>query len=125
MILGVGTDLMAVARLEREITRHGSDFLTGFLGPSEIAAGCRKHAGVRFYAACFAAKEAFLKALGTGLTGGISWLDVEVVMDDQGRPGVVLTGEASRAADAAGARRAHISLTGSNRIVMATVLLES
>lgn len=76
------------------------------------------------YAARFAAKEALLKALGTGLGAGTAWREVEVVADGSGSPRLELTGTALRRMEEAGARRSHLSLTHEAGVATAFVLLE-
>ena len=94
MIYGIGTDIVEVSRIERECRRLGADFLRRVFTPEEIGYCEGKRRRFESYAARFAAKEAFLKALGTGGRDGISWLEMEVVVDGRGRPELVLRGRA-------------------------------
>ena len=100
-ILAHGVDLVEVARIERLLKEHDARFIERVFtqGERDYADANPARRG-EVLAARFAAKEAVLKALGTGWSGGIAWTDVEVVRDDAGRPGVKITGEAARAAKA-------------------------
>ena len=104
MILGCGVDLIEVARIERELTRRGRDPFDDLFSPDELAwcRSCRRPA--EGYALGFAAKEAVLKALGTGLVGRMAWRDVQIDFSGT-RPEVGLQGET--AAVAAALRRGH------------------
>lgn len=76
------------------------------------------------YAARFAAKEAFLKALKTGWRGKITWRDIEIISDDQGAPSINVTGEVARLVEAAGANAVHLSLSHTSDHAIAEVILE-
>ena len=94
MIAGIGTDIVAIERFQRFIDRNNTALLQRIFTERERAVcGARKNCAASF-AARFAAKEAFLKALGTGLRDGISWQDMEVVNDELGKPDLILSGEA-------------------------------
>ncbi len=82
-------------------------------------------AAYQSYAARFAAKEAFLKALKTGWRGKITWRDIEVVTDEQGAPAIKVTGEARKLLDAAGADAVHLSISHTTDYALAEVILES
>lgn len=125
MILGVGVDLVDVARFARAATRHGEGFVDRILAPAEIEACRAARRPHEQHAARFAAREAVLKALGTGLSGGMSWRDVEVMPG--GGPGVFrleLRGAVREAADALGVRRVHAALCATRGIAAASVILE-
>jgi holo-[acyl-carrier protein] synthase len=124
MIIGVGNDILEVARMERELEQGGSEFRDGVFAAGEIAYCERKRYPARHYAARFAAKEAFFKALGTGLSDGLSWLEVGVNRGPAGEPGLVLSGETARLAKRRGVERAFLSLTHTADLAMATVVLE-
>ena len=112
MILGHGLDLTDTDRIAHLLDEHGERFLSRCFTADERAYG-ETHAKrrVEVYAARFAAKEAVLKALGTGLAGGIQWTDVEVVRDALGKPGVKLHGKAAQVADERGITSWSLSLT--------------
>ena len=125
MILGIGIDLVDVARFARIAGRHDPSFLDSLFTPAEIAWCRRQRRRDEHLAARFAAREAVLKALGTGLVGLMSWRDIEVVPG--GAPGAVemaLRGEVRAAADRLGASRVHLALTTTRAIAAASVVLE-
>ena len=125
MVVGLGTDLIEIARIEQSIARFGERFLARVYTPGEIAF-CRrkkKHAAESF-AARFAAKEAAAKALGTGISRGVGWQEIEVVRRPGERPEIVLHGRAAERAQALGVRHAAISLTHGRDVAMAVVVLE-
>jgi holo-[acyl-carrier protein] synthase len=94
MILGVGSDLIDVRRIERTIERHGERFLERIFTTTERARADARARRVETYAKRFAAKEACAKALGTGLRAGVFWRDIGVVNLPSGRPTMKLTGGA-------------------------------
>jgi holo-[acyl-carrier protein] synthase len=124
VILGVGLDLIEVARFEQEAIRHGDGFLEELFSPQEIAYCQGMRRPYPFYAARFAAREALFKALGTGRDGSMSWRDVEVHRETSGKPFLVLQGEARRVADLMGVIRVHLSLTHTEEYAAATVVVE-
>lgn len=91
-ILGLGTDIISVGRIKAAIARQGSPFLQRLFTPAECAYCQKFSASDRHFAGRFAAKEAILKAAGTGLDGKVSWHDIEILNDTAGRPIVRLTG---------------------------------
>jgi holo-[acyl-carrier protein] synthase len=94
MILGIGSDLVDVRRIESVIERHGERFLGRIFTTAERAKAERRAGRVETYAKRFAAKEACAKALGTGLRAGVFWRDMGVVNLPSGRPTMKLTGGA-------------------------------
>jgi len=112
MILGHGLDLTDTDRIARMLEEHGERFLSRCFTAGERAY-CDTHTARRaeVYAARFAAKEAVLKALGTGLSGGIQWTDVEVTREASGKPGVKLSGKAAEIAVSSGISAIALSLT--------------
>jgi len=96
MILGIGSDLVDVRRIEAVIARHGERFLSRIFTDTERAKAERRANRVETYAKRFAAKEACAKALGTGLRRGVFWRDMGVVNLPGGRPTLRLTGGALR-----------------------------
>jgi holo-[acyl-carrier protein] synthase len=94
MILGVGSDLIDVRRIERTIERHGERFLARIFTATERAKADGRARKVETYAKRFAAKEACAKALGTGLRAGVFWRDMGVINLASGRPTMKLTGGA-------------------------------
>ena len=96
MILGIGSDLVDIRRIERTVERHGDRFLTRIFTETERARAERRANRVETYAKRFAAKEACAKALGTGFRRGVFWRDMGVVNLPSGRPTMRLTGGALR-----------------------------
>jgi holo-[acyl-carrier protein] synthase len=126
MILGVGVDLVDVARFGRAVSRHGAGFVDRILNPAEIATCAAARRPHEHQAARFAAREAVLKALGTGLAAGMAWQEIEV-MTAGASPGVFameLRGGVRAAADALGVRRIHLALCTTRALAAATVILE-
>jgi holo-[acyl-carrier protein] synthase len=123
MILGVGMDLVEVDRLERAVSRHGEGFLTEILNQGEIDRSRRSSRFLPACAAAFAAKEALFKALGTGRTGLVSWLDAEMT-GSVAAPGLELRGETARVATALGVCRVFLGLARAGRLAAAMVVLE-
>lgn len=125
MILGIGTDLIEIDRVRRSVERFGDRFLTRVFTPIEIAYCRRKvHGAAESFAARFAAKEAGAKALGTGISRGVRWTEIEVRNERGGKPGIVWSGRARERAKAIGVVRTHLSLTHSREMAMAVVLVE-
>jgi holo-[acyl-carrier protein] synthase len=94
MILGIGSDLVDVGRIEKVIERHGERFIARIFTPAERARAERRANPAATYAKRFAAKEACAKALGTGLRNGVFWRDMGVVNLPSGRPTLKLSGGA-------------------------------
>jgi len=124
MVVGLGTDLMEISRIEESIARFGERFLARVFTPDEIAFCRKKKNAAESFAARFAAKEAAAKALGTGISRGVSWQEIEVVRRPGERPEIVFHGRAAERARALGVANATISLTHSREIAMAVVVLE-
>src|ERR1044072_1004118 len=95
MILGIGSDITDIRRIEKVIDRHGERFLARIFTEVERRRAERRAKSVETYAKRFAAKEACAKALGTGLRGGVGWRDMGVVNLPSGRPTMKLTGGAA------------------------------
>ena len=125
MIVGMGTDLCEIARVERSIERFGDRFLERIYTPAEIAYCMQKRAFAESFAARFAAKEAGSKALGTGISRGVSWKEFEVRRAPSGKPSLVLSGRAAELANALGVQNIALSLTHTRNMAMAVVLMES
>ncbi len=125
MIIGIGIDFEEVDRIHEAIERHGQRFIERIFTPREIAyVEARANRSER-YAVRFAAKEAAMKALGTGWSCGVSWLDCEVVNDAAGRPHLELHGRARAIAEEKGCRCRWVSLSHTRRGVIAQVVLEA
>lgn len=124
MIIGVGTDIARVARFERAVVRHGERFALRLLGDDELTLFQARGRPVAYLAKRFAAKEAFVKALGTGLRRGMRWTEIQVVNDAMGRPSLLLSGQAHDLAEAAGVKALHLSLSDEEAFAVAFVVLE-
>lgn len=126
MIVGVGIDIVAVARIRAALERGriGTRFCTRVFTPEEAAYCAGRHNAYESYAARFAAKEATMKALGRGFGEGVGWQDIEVARG-VGAPTVRLTGGALVRAQALGVSRIHLSLSHAAGLAVAYVIAES
>lgn len=124
MIVGTGIDLAEVDRIQASIERHGDRFIQRIYTPGEIAYVERKANRFERYAARFAAKEAGMKAIGTGWRRGVRWRDFEVANLPSGRPTLTLHGKAAEYAAQLGVKRISLSLTHTAASGMAFVILE-
>lgn len=125
MIVGTGIDITETARIEQALERHGERFARRVFTPGEIAYCEQFKNKAERYAARFAAKEAAFKALGTGWREGVGWRDVEVTHLPSGKPELRLAGRAEEIARQQGVARMAVSLSHSDRYVVAEVIFES
>lgn len=125
MIVGTGIDITEVPRIREAIQRHGERFLQRIFTAGEIQYCESKVNRVERYAARFAAKEAGMKAIGTGWNQGVRWRDIEVARKPGGRPTLLLHGKAAEFAAKLGATNVTLSLTHTAEQAMAQVILES
>jgi holo-[acyl-carrier protein] synthase len=124
LIIGLGVDLAEVPRIKAAIERRGQTFLRRIFTPKEIEYCERFKNKFERYAGRFAAKEAAMKALGTGWRQGIRWIDLEVVRERSGRPTISLAGEAAKIAGQLGVRRISLSITHTEVEALAQVIFE-
>jgi len=124
MIVGAGVDLAEVARIRASIVRFGPRFTGRIFTPAEIAYVERKANRYERYAARFAAKEAGMKAIGTGWKRGVTWQDFEVANLPSGKPTLRLHGVAAEIAKHLNVRNISLSLTHTAELGMAYVMLE-
>ena len=124
MILGTGIDLAEVDRIQASIERYGDRFVQRIYTPLEIAYVQRKANKYERYAARFAAKEAGMKAIGTGWRHGVRWQDFEVTNLKSGRPTLTFHGVAAEFARKLGVQQVHLSLTHTAQFGQAFVILE-
>jgi len=110
-VVGIGTDIVECLRIAKMIERHGELFIDRVYTPREIAYCSSRKAATQHYAGRWAAKEAVLKALGTGWVRGISWRDVEVRNDQNGKPSIALAGGARDACERRGITTMLISIS--------------
>jgi holo-[acyl-carrier protein] synthase len=125
MIVGTGIDIAEVPRIAASIQRFGDRFLHRVFTEGEIRYCDPKANRVERYAARFAAKEAAMKAIGTGWNHGVAWRDVEVCRLPGGRPTITFHGKAAEFAARLGAKHIALSLSHSEEYAIAQVILES
>jgi holo-[acyl-carrier protein] synthase len=124
MIVGSGIDMVEIGRIQQSVDRYGQRFLDRVYTAAEQAYCLRKRKAAESLAARFAAKEAGAKALGTGISHGVGWLEIEVVREPSGRPTIAYHGRAAQIAACLGVRRAALSITHTGELAMASVVLE-
>jgi holo-[acyl-carrier protein] synthase len=124
MILGLGTDIVEVARIRASHAQLGEAFLNRILLPGEIAWCLSHREPAPQIAARFAAKEAISKAFGTGIGADLTWHDMEIVREPSGRPLVVLHGGGQKLFAARGATQLLVSLSHTRIYATATAILE-
>ena len=129
MILGLGSDMIDIRRIERTLERYGDRFIERIFTPVERARAERRRARVETYAKRFAAKEACAKALGTGLRRGVFWRDMGVVNLAGGRPTMALSGGALRRLNEitppGHAPRIDVSITDEYPLAQVTVIISA
>ena len=124
MIVGSGIDMTEIGRIQKSMDRYGQRFLARVYTPAEQAYCLRKRNSAESFAARFAAKEAGAKALGTGISYGVNWLEIEVVREPSGRPTLKFHGRAAEFAARLGVVHAAVSITHTTDLAMASVVLE-
>jgi holo-[acyl-carrier protein] synthase len=123
-IVGVGIDIVECLRIASMIERHGELFITRVYTDDEIEYCTARKAATQHYAGRWAAKEAVLKALGTGWRRGIGWRDIEIKNNAKGAPTVHLRGGARDAMERAGISRMHVSISHCRSFAVAYVVAE-
>ena len=123
MIFGIGTDVVQVARVQAIFDRHGEHFVRRLLMPEEETAFRSYKRPVRFLAMRFAAKEAIVKALGTGFAHGVWIRDVGIAANTWGRPEVIWSDRGRALRDRLGAGEGHVTLTDEAGLVVAVAIL--
>ncbi len=124
MIVGSGIDLIEIRRIEMSIARYGDRFLNRVFTSAEQAYCLKKRTAAESFAARFAAKEAGAKALGTGISRGVNWLEIEVVRAPGQRPQVEFRGRALEIAQRLQVTHSALSITHTAELAMASVVLE-
>lgn len=124
MIIGTGVDLCEVPRIRQSIERFGEKFVSRIYTEREIAYVARKANKFERYAARFAAKEAGMKAIGTGWRHGITWHDFEVTNLASGKPTLTFHGVAAKVAERMGVKNVSLSMTHTAEMAMAMLILE-
>ncbi len=123
MVFGVGTDIIEIQRVDRALDRTDRLKQKVFT-PDEIKYCEARPRSERYFAARFAAKEAFFKAMGTGWGGGHRFIDIEIISDAWGRLEVVVSGKVKNFCEARGINAYHVSLSHSTGLAGAVVVLE-
>ena len=125
MIVGLGLDIAEVDRIEASIRRHGRAFVERIFTAAEIAY-CEKHRNrAERFAGRFAAKEAAMKALGTGWANGVRWVDIEVVHEAGGKPALKLSGASREIAGRLGVMNIALTITHTGNTALAMVIFEA
>ena len=125
VIVGLGLDIAEIDRIEAALTRHGAAIVERLFTPRE-AAYCESYRNkFERYAGRFAAKEAAMKALGTGWRMGVRWRDIEVVREPSGKPTLHLEGIAAKFAERLGVKNIALTITHSGNLALAEVIFES
>ncbi len=124
MIVGSGIDLVEIGRIQQSMDRYGERFLDRVYTSAEQAYCKRKRKAAESFAARFAAKEAGAKALGTGISFGVNWLEIEVVRAPSGKPSLQFHGRAAQIAERLGVVNSALSITHTGSLAMASVVLE-
>ena len=124
MIVGIGTDVCSIERIARSLERFGDRFVTRILTPDERRRFERTRDKAGHLAKRFAAKEAFSKALGTGIHTPFTWHSITVTRDARGKPGIEPHGVMASHLKNLGVTNSHISLTDDGDVAMAFVILE-
>ena len=125
MIFGIGTDIVEVARIEASISQFGDDFAKRILADSELASYLASHIKPRFLAKRFAAKEAFSKALGTGLRAPATFQNIVISHDDLGKPILVLADDLLMLMQSKKIIQTHLTISDEKNLAAAFVVLET
>jgi holo-[acyl-carrier protein] synthase len=124
LIVGTGVDIAEVARIRSAIEKRGEAFLRRIYTPGEIAYCERFKNKFERYAGRFAVKEAAMKALGTGWSHGVRWVDLEVIREKSGRPTLAIRGEAGKIAARLGVKNIAVSITHTADQALGQVIFE-
>lgn len=124
MIIGIGTDIVSIRRIEKAVERFGERFLNKVFTEGETSYCNGKKEKAHYLAGRFAAKEAVLKALGTGISNGIWFKDVEVARVQGKRPEIILHGKGKDMAGSLGVKCIHISISHDGGMALAFAVVE-
>ena len=124
MIIGIGIDIVVIPRIKTANERWGRRFLDRIFTENELTYCLNHKFPHNHFAGRFASKEAVMKAFGTGLSRGITWKDVEVVRNSDGKPEIVLHGKLRQFADSKSVKKIHISIAHDGGNAIAQVVLE-
>ncbi|MFC3022513.1 holo-ACP synthase [Vibrio zhugei] len=125
MVIGLGTDICEIERIERVLERTGQAFAARILTPNELESFTHSKQPARYLAKRFAVKEAASKALGTGIAKGVSFQDFAIRHDELGKPMLVVSGAAERWSTSKGIVHYHVSISDEKQYAVATVIAES
>jgi len=127
MIYGVGIDLIEIKRIKNELIKSGERFCKMIFTENEITY-CQRDSNINVQSQCFAgrfaAKEAFFKAVGTGLRGGLTWKDIEVYNDEYGKPNFILKNKALETVEDERISNIQLSISHCKNVAAAVVILE-
>jgi len=123
-VIGIGTDIVKVSRIQKSLNKYGENFARRILHDNELLIFKQRKTPTHYLAKRFAAKEALAKALGTGIAKGISFDEIEVINNDDGKPKLILHGTASEIANQLGVESLFISLSDEKKYAIAYVIVE-
>lgn len=123
MIIGTGVDIVEISRIKNAAKKWQKDFLSKIFTDNELGYSNEKASSYQHLAARFAAKEAVLKALGSGLTSRMEWRDIEIWNEKSGKPNVRLSGEVKQVSQSRGVRDIIISMSHTRTYAVASVIL--
>ncbi|TQV75380.1 holo-ACP synthase [Aliikangiella marina] len=123
-IFGIGIDLCEIERIEESLERHGERFARKVLNSNELEIMAKQKFKARYLAKRFAAKEAFAKAMGTGIADGLILPDIEVYSDQAGKPHIRLHGKAAEKLNELGDMVVHLSISDEKETAIAQVVIE-
>jgi holo-[acyl-carrier protein] synthase len=125
MIVGIGTDLVSLDEFTRSVDEQPGRYLERIFTQQEITGARARADPYQVLAARLAAKEAFIKAIGTGWTGDVDWLHIEVRTDESGKPSIHLSGSADDFAKSKGVTQIHVTMSHTPMLASAVVILEA
>ncbi len=123
-IYGIGIDICEIERIEHSLNKHGDLFADKILNENEKARFQAHRFKARFLAKRFAAKEAFAKAMGTGIADGVAFANIEIVNDAQGKPWIRLHNQTKKKLDSVGNAQVHLSISDERSSAIAQVIIE-
>jgi holo-[acyl-carrier protein] synthase len=124
MIIGIGIDTVSIPRIEKLVREKGQPFLRKIFSDAEIGEGLKRRKNAQFFAARFAAREAFVKALGTGFARNVSPRDITVKKGYRGKPALSFSARTQKLLEARGVERCHMSISHDGDYAQAIVILE-
>ena len=125
MIYGIGTDIVEINRIRKILAKHKESFLIRIFTDNELKEGKSRKNSAAYFAGRWAAKEAFSKALGTGIGEKCSWTDIEINNKKLGNPVCNISGSAEKTAGQIGVEKIHVSISHEQEYACSTIILES